>query len=96
MPSKPDTKLTLDDEIHLEDEFTREIYRRDLFLFAYECLGFKDLTWHCHGPMIETLEAPTTRKLIVMPRGSLKSSICSIAYPIWQLMKNPNERILID
>lgn len=31
-----------------------------------------------------------------MPRGSLKSSLCSVAYPIWRLIKDPNERILID
>ena len=46
--------------------------------------------------MIKALEAPSKRKLIVMPRGTFKSSICCVAYPIWLLMQNPNLRILID
>lgn len=35
-------------------------------------------------------------KLIVMPRGTFKSSVGSVAYPIWRLLRNPNLRILID
>ena len=31
-----------------------------------------------------------------MPRGSFKSSLCTVAFPIWALLKNPNETILID
>ena len=39
---------------------------------------------------------PTRRKLFVYPRGSFKSSIISICYPIWLLLRHPNERIFID
>lgn len=46
--------------------------------------------------MIKALESKTKRKLIVMPRGTFKSSICCVAYPIWLLQTNPNLRILID
>jgi len=46
--------------------------------------------------MITALEAPTKRKLIVMPRGSFKSSVGTIAYSIWLLIRDPNVRILID
>lgn len=46
--------------------------------------------------MIDALEAPTRRKLIVMPRGTFKSSIGTVAYSMWRLINNPNERILID
>lgn len=54
------------------------------------------MTKHTHGDMVSVLEAPTPRKLIVMPRGTFKSSIGVAAYCIWRLIRNPNERILID
>lgn len=34
-------------------------------------------------------------KLILLPRGSLKSTIVTQGYSIWRLLKNPNLRILI-
>ena len=43
-----------------------------------------------------SLEDDSLRKLICVPRGTLKSSLCTIAYPIWLLLNNPNVRILID
>ncbi len=89
-------KLTVEQELESELELERDIYRSDLFLTAKDLLGYSDLTWATHGEMICALEAPTRRKLIVMPRGTFKSSICSVAYPIWLLLRNPNERILID
>lgn len=46
--------------------------------------------------MVRALESDKNRKLIVMPRGTFKSSIGTVAYPIWLLMNDPNERILID
>ena len=46
--------------------------------------------------MIRALEAPTKRKLIVMPRGTFKSSIACISYPMWLLEHNPNLRICIN
>lgn len=89
-------KLSVDDEIAIEDNFTRKIYQSDLFITAYELLGYKHMTWATHGPVCDALTADTTRKLIVLPRGCFKSSLCSVAYPIWCLLRNPDERILID
>lgn len=54
------------------------------------------MTTATHGKMVNALEAETKRKLIVMPRGTFKSSISSVGYPIWMLLKNPNLRILLD
>ena len=73
-----------------------ELYKQSLFLTAKKLLNYQDLVWHAHGDVIEALESDTKRKMIVMPRGSLKTSLCSVAYPIWSLIKNPNERILLD
>lgn len=77
-------------------EAQRELFRNNLFLTSKCLLGYKDLTWATHGPTCKALESQTKRKLIVMPRGSFKSSLCSVGYPIWLLLKNPNLRILLD
>lgn len=71
-------------------------YRASLYKTAKDLCGYQDMTWHTHGRMIEAIEEQTDRKLIVMPRGTFKSSVCSVAAPIWWLIKNENERILLD
>lgn len=77
-------------------EAIRGIYRRSLFVTAQDLLGFEDITTFTHGPIIRALEGPQPRKIICVPRGTFKSSITSIAYPIWLLINNPNLRIMID
>lgn len=59
-------------------------------------LGYKDVNPRTHGDMIHCLESDAKRKLIVMPRGTFKSSIGSVALPIQLLIKNSNLRILLD
>ena len=71
-------------------------YKASLYKTAKDLLGYGDMTWHTHGKMIEALEAPSKRKLLVMPRGTFKSSVGVVAYSIWLLLNNPNLRILID
>jgi hypothetical protein len=73
-----------------QDEF-----RTDLFSLCHY-LGFKDVTWNTHGQTISILEAPSKRKLIVVPRGTLKSTIGCVAFPIQKLIQDPNHRILLD
>lgn len=74
----------------------RSLYKRDLFLFARDICGYKDITWESHGQIVEALQSETKRKLICVPRGTFKSSLCSVAYPLWLLANDPNLRILID
>jgi len=71
-------------------------YRSSLYLTAKQLLGYKDITWATHGPIIQALESHTLRKLLCVPRGCFKSSLGVVAYSIWCLLRNPNERILID
>lgn len=77
-------------------ETKREIYRSSLFATAQYLLGYRAMQPHAHGELVATLEAPTLRKLIVMPRGTFKTSISSVAFPIWLLLRNPNLRIILD
>ncbi len=79
-----------------QNHILAEHYRSSLFDFAKFCMGYKDLSWRTHKDMIDALESDVHRCLIVMPRGSLKSSLGVTAFSIWSLIRNPNERILID
>ncbi len=83
-------------------EALRDVYKNSLYHTCKYLLGMKDVNLRTHGDMINALEELEFRHkgianaLVIMPRGSLKSSIGSTAYPIWRLLRNPNKRILID
>lgn len=74
----------------------QKAYANSLWHVATDLLEFNEMTVRTHGPIIKTLENESKRKLICVPRGTFKSSIASVAYPIWLLINNPNLRILID
>jgi len=71
-------------------------YTKSLYVTAKHLLGYRDVNKQTHGRVISILESESKRKLICIPRGCLKSSLASVAFPIWLLMRNPNLRILID
>lgn len=77
-------------------EATRLAYNRSLYHTAKSLCGYRDMTTHTHLRIVKALESPLRRKLICVPRGTFKSSIATVAYPIWLLDNNPNLRILID
>lgn len=74
----------------------RKAAEESLYLFAKGVLGFDWLDKDVHVPICDRLEDVTrNRKIIVLPRGWLKTTICSIAFPIWLSVKRPNIRVLI-
>lgn len=86
----------MQNEVRALKELVQQAYRASLFHTAQNLLGYKDITEFTHMPIVRALESPMKRKLICVPRGTFKSSLCSVAFPIWLLMNNPNLRILID
>lgn len=74
----------------------RALYKQSLYLTAKYLLGYAEVNHQTHGEMISVLENESKRKLIIMPRGTFKTSLAVVAYPIWRLIVNPNERIIID
>lgn len=40
-------------------------------------------------------DSTNPRRLVLMPRGHLKSTICSVGYSLWRIWLNPNVRILV-
>lgn len=79
-----------------KNESLKAIYRGSLYTTAKDLCGFNDVNPRTHGDMVRALESDDERKLIVMPRGSLKSSVGVVAYTIWRLINDPNLRILIN
>lgn len=80
-----------------EQELLRAVYKQSLFLTAKVLMEFNDVTRRTHGPIIDSLEdTGSKRKMFCLPRGSLKSSLACVGFPIWSLANNPNLRILID
>ncbi len=83
-------------------ETKRRYFKESLYHTCKYLLGMSDINRKTHGECIEALEELEFRQkgianaLIIMPRGSLKSSIGSTAFPIWRLLRDPNKRILID
>lgn len=73
----------------------QEFLMSDLYSMCH-FLGYEDVNHRTHDETIYCLESLHPRKLITVPRGSFKSSLAAITYPIWRLLKNPNLRILID
>ncbi len=83
-----------------DSEVNKQAYRnacsRSLYFFAKHALGYPDINRDTHGDIISALEDDTQRKLIVVPRGTLKSTLACVAYPLWRLIKDANERVLLD
>lgn len=72
------------------------LYRKSLYLTAKYLLGYSDVNWRTHGELVQVLESDCPRRLVVMPRGTFKTSIAVVAYIVWRLINNPNLRILLD
>lgn len=69
----------------------------DLYFFAKGILGFDWLDIDIHLPLCRLLEnyEKNTRLRVVLPRGWLKTTLGSQAYPVWRAIRNPNVRILL-
>lgn len=74
----------------------REKGKDSLYFFAKAILGFAELDEHIHKPVCRALEDRSKKRLTVeFPRTWFKSTIASIAYPIWEAISDPNIRILV-
>ena len=68
----------------------------DLYFFGKYILGYKQMEEQPHREMCDFIQYPCNRKLLLEPRGSFKSTVGAITYPIWKIVQNPDIRILID
>jgi hypothetical protein len=75
-------------------EAVKKACKEDLKFLCVNVLGFSD--WDIiHDQMRDYLKNAGRQKLILIPRGHLKSSIVTVGYAIQRILKNPDIRILI-
>ncbi len=74
----------------------KQMAERNFYFFSKRILGYRDLNTRTHKESSRVLMSDAHRKIIVEPRGTFKSTLASVAYPIWCLAKNPNDTILLD
>jgi predicted phage terminase large subunit-like protein len=84
----------LDESIRIA-QFRKEALD-DFYTFATKVMGFEDLYPPLHGPLCRLVQdGNIKRKLILLPRGCFKTTICSISYPLWLLVRDQNARIAL-
>jgi hypothetical protein len=69
--------------------------KRDLRFLCEDLLGMDKWEPSLHDDLARFLAKDSRRKMILMPRGHLKSSIVTVGWAIQRLLANPNIRILI-
>lgn len=82
------------------DSELKRIYRdlslRSLYFFAKCVLRYRDMTVNTHMEFCRMIQDDSIRKFLgLVPRGCFKTSIGTISYPIWCLLRDPNDTILI-
>lgn len=71
--------------------------RDDLFFLAKHILNYSRMVEKPHKELCGFLKNSNKKvKLILMPRGSFKSSVVTIAYAIQSIIRNPNVRIILS
>jgi len=89
--------LQTSQEKQINAEQIKRIAKKDLYFFCKEILGYEQISPMPHRELCEFLvKDKNNKKLILMPRGSFKSSIITIGYCLWTLVNDPNKRILLS
>lgn len=75
-------------------EINKELALSNLFYFAKYVLGKSKMEIEPHLKLCDFIQnwGEKDRKLILMPRGSYKSTIGAVSYPIWLLIQPENSR----
>lgn len=77
-------------------ERQRRMATTSLYYFAKYVCGFKDMEIIPHWELCHFLEKNQYMdSLVLAPRGIFKSSITTVAYPLWRLIRDPDLRFLI-
>ncbi len=79
----------------MKKEELKELCENDLFFLTKNILNYQELEDQPHLEVCQFLEGQENKKLLLLPRGSFKTSIGTISRSIQVLLKNPNARILI-
>lgn len=92
--------LLLERAVNILRAYKRKRCLDSLYYFAEHVLRDKDdpdelPLGAIHEQMCAEIALDVKRKLLLWPRGHLKSTLASRAYPIWRLLRDPDLRIII-
>lgn len=73
----------------------KKLLMQDFLAFCY-FLGYEAIDPQVHGEMVFSLMDDAKKRIICVPRGTFKSTIAAVCYPLWRLVRNPDLRVLID
>src|SRR4030067_724676 len=74
----------------------RQYVLQDFWEFNREVIGWKDLNEPLHRPLCNFVQDNRAfKRLILLPRGHLQSSVVTIGYSLWRIAQKPKIRILI-
>lgn len=75
--------------------YLQEQAKQDHRFFCRNIMGFKDMNAE-HDALCEYLQYdPAPVRMILMPRGTFKSSVATVGDSLWTLANDPNERLLL-
>ena len=74
----------------------KKLVLSDFWEFSREVVGWGDLYPPLHGSLTSFMQDNRDKKrLILLPRGHLKSSVITVGYSLWKIAQDPKVRILI-
>lgn len=74
-----------------------EHYKTHFWDFSKDVLGWPDINISLHKDLASwVIDNKGKRRLILIPRGHLKSSLITVGYALWKIAQNPEVRILIS
>jgi len=74
----------------------KKLFLDNLYEFSTQVLGYELLTENVHKRWSDNLtKSKSKRKLYLKPRGTYKTTLYAISYPLWRALKNPEIRIAI-
>lgn len=95
------TREELIEKIHRAAEILRaqkeQYYKIHFYEFNRDVLGWPDIYEPLHREVCDFVQDNIKKKklLILLPRGTFKSSIVTVGYTLWRIVNNPNDRVLI-
>ena len=82
----------LDSLLQEEEEHDRLRAMSDPLFFVTNVLGYELRPFHARWFSLQNVNRQT---MILAPRGHGKSTICTVAYSLWKVLRNADTRILI-
>ena len=77
-------------------DLVRALGVEDGFYFIQTILGYDEVIEKIHGDILNLLNSRIGKEsLLLIPRKHFKTSVVTIGWVVWQIIRNPNIRILI-